>query len=313
MSIKPGLRDCLWMAAGAAVLLVIILVALHFQKTQDPAAQLAFKAKRVELVEQMRVALASASEAEKSAVLATTDADSKAYADQARAAAATVEQGRQEVGKLLEAGGTGNEKDVLAQFSQGFAEFQRIDNDLLSLAVQNTNLKAYSLAFGPAAEAIGEMDAALGRLVAAHGAASADDMKVVQFADGARIAALRLLALLPPHIAEESDAREDQMEAVMAKEDQAVRRDLQALAALSGLSGNADLATATTRYARFAELRTQIIKLSRENTNVRSLTISLNQKRKVMMVCQEALVALEQAIKAEPVAGQSDRTVVRPR
>jgi hypothetical protein len=302
------------MAAGAAVLLVIILVALYFQKTQDPAAQLAFKARRVELVEQMRVALASASEAEKSAVMATTDADSKAYADQARAAAATVEQGRQELGRLLAKGGTGGEKDVLSQFSQAFAEFQRIDNDLLSLAVQNTNLKAYSLAFGPAAEAIGGMDAALGRLVAARGSSvSADDLKVVQLADGARLAALRLLALLPPHIAEESDAREDQMEAVMAKEDEAVRRDLQALAAMSGLSGNADLAAATARYARFAELRTQIIKLSRENTNVRSLTISLNQKRKVTMVCQEALAAIGQAIKDEPIPGLSDRTVIRPR
>jgi len=313
MNMKPGLRDCLWMAAGATVLLVIVLVALYFQKSQNPAAQLAFKAKRVELVEQMRVGLASAAEAEKSAVMATTDVDSKAFADQARSATATVEQGRQELGKLLEAGGTGNETDILAQFSQAFGEFQKIDNDLLSLAVKNTNLKAYSLAFGPAAEAIGEMDAALSRLVAAHGAASADDMKVVQLADGARIAALRLLALLPSHIAEESDAREDQMEAVMAKEDEAVRGDLQALAALSGLSGNADLATATARYARFAELRTQIIKLSRENTNVRSLTISLNQKRKVTMVCQEALAALEQTIRAEPIAGLSDRTVVRPR
>lgn len=314
MNLRPGLRDFLWMAAGAAVLLVIVLVALYFHNTQSPAAQLAFKAQRVQLVEKMRASLASSSEAEKSAVLATTDADSKTYADQARAAAAMVEQGRQELGGLLEKGGTTNEKDVLAQFSQGFAEFQRIDNDLLNLAVKNTNLKAYSLAFGPAAEAIKEMDGALGRLVAARGsAASVEDLKVLQLADGARLAAMRLLALLPPHIAEESDAKMDQMEAGMAKEDEAVRRDLEALAAMSGLSGNADLATATARYARLTELKTQILKLSRENTNVRSLAISLSQKRKVMMVCQEALGALEQAIQDEPIAGLTDRTVVRPR
>jgi uncharacterized HAD superfamily protein len=122
-----------------------------------------------------------------------------------------------------------------------------------------------------------------------------------------------LLALLPPHIAEESDQKMDEMEAAMAKEDQTVRQNLEALEALPIFSGNTDLSTATARYARFTELKTQILKLSRENTNVRSLTISLREKRKVMMVCQDALAALEQAIQEEPIAGLSDHTPVSPR
>jgi hypothetical protein len=80
---------------------------------------------------------------------------------------------------------------------------------------------------------------------------------------GARIAALRLLSLLPPHIAEESDQKMDEMEAVMAKEDQEVRKNLEDLAGLRSLSGNPDLSTATGRYARFTELKAQILKLSR--------------------------------------------------
>ena len=151
MKVKPGIKDVLWMATGAAVLLVCILVVLHFHKDQDPAAQLAFKARRVDLVGRMQLDLASASEAEKSAVLAITDQDSQTFADQARAASAKVEQERRELGELLTAGGTQGEKDLLAQFTEAFAEFQRIDNELLALAVKNTNLKAYSLAFGPAA------------------------------------------------------------------------------------------------------------------------------------------------------------------
>jgi hypothetical protein len=302
------------MAVGAAVLLAFILLVLHSQKLQNPAAQLAFKAKRVELVERMRLSLASASEAEKSAVMAITDEDSQTYADQARTATATVEQERQELEQLLEPGGTKHEKDFLTQFSEAFAEFQRIDKDLLDLAVRNTNLKAYSLAFGPAAAAINEMDAALARVVALRASSpSADDLNIVQQADGARIAALRLLTLLPPHIAEESDQKMDEMEAVMTNEGQAVHQNLEDLSALPTLSGNPDLAAATVSFARFAELKTQILKLSRENTNVRSLTISLNQKRKVMLVCQDALAALEQAIQEEPIAGLSNRTPIRPR
>src|ERR1017187_9299008 len=133
MTMKPGSKDVFWMAFGAAMLLVVMLVVLHVQKGRSPADQLAFKAKRVDMVERMRLALASASEAEKSAVMAITDQDSQKYADQARAAAAEVERGSKELGELLQAAGTANEKDLVAQFSKVFAEFRLIDSDLLIL------------------------------------------------------------------------------------------------------------------------------------------------------------------------------------
>jgi hypothetical protein len=303
MPIKPGTRDLLWMVVGAAGLLVVMLLVWHFRDQQSPAAQLAFKARRIALVESMRLNLASASEAEKSAVMAVTDADSQTYADQARAAATMVDQARNELGELLQTGGNQNERDLLAQFSKAFAEFQRIDKDLLDLAVKNTNLKASSLAFGPGAAALKEMDAALARLVS-------DDVKVTRLADDARIAALRLQALLPPHIAEESDQKMDEMEALMAREDQTVRKNLDELAAMPNLTGNLDLMAAASAYAWFTGIKAQILKLSRENTNVRSLTISLGQKRKVMLVCQDALAALKTAIEQEPVPG---RAPVNPR
>ncbi len=86
MKIKPGMIELQWMTFGAVILLAIILVALHFKTGQSPVGQLAFKAKRADLVSQMSLSLASASEAEKSAVLAVTDQDSLTFADQARAA-----------------------------------------------------------------------------------------------------------------------------------------------------------------------------------------------------------------------------------
>ena len=298
MTIKPGTRDVLWMAVGAAILAAVLLLALHFHNAQNSAEQFALKAKRVASVEQMRLALVSASEAEKSAVMAITDEESQTYADQARAAAGTVEQARQELAGLLETGGNGNEKDLLDQFSRAFDEFQRIDKDLLDLAVKNTNLKASGLAFGPAAAALKELDTALAHLVAANGA----DARIIRLADDARIAALRIQVLLPPHIAEESDQKMDEMEALMAVEDRTVRKSLADLAAMPNLSGTPDLQTATSSYARFNETKAQILKLSRENTNVRSLTISLNQKRKVTLVCQDALAALRTAIEHEAIA-----------
>ncbi len=67
MTLKPGIRDFAWMASGALVLLALTSMVLHFHTEHDPVEQIAFKATRIDLVDRMRVALASSSEAEKSA------------------------------------------------------------------------------------------------------------------------------------------------------------------------------------------------------------------------------------------------------
>jgi len=309
---KSGGKDFLRMAVGALITLGVILVVLHFQNGHSPAEQVAFKAKRVDLVEQMRLDLASASEAEKSAVLAITDEDSQKFADQARAATAQVDQERNQLKDLMATSGSSKEKELLDQFSKAFAEFQTIDKDLLVLAVKNTNLKAYSLAFGPAADALNDMNTALSHLVT-KSAASPEARDVALLAFGAQTAALRIQALLAPHIAEENDAKMDAMEARMTKDDQEVHQNLDALAALSMFNADTDLAAATSAYARFGDIRAKIIPLSRENTNVRSLAISLNQKRKVMLVCQDTLASLQQAILDEPIPGVDYGRPVLPR
>lgn len=312
MASRPGIRDVLWMASGAAVFLLLTMTVLHFHKEENPAEQLAFKARRIELVDRMRVALASASEAEKSAVLAITDEDSKVFADQARAANTVVEQAQQQLDELLRTGGTEKERDLLGQSSQAFADVRRIDDDLLALAVKNTNLKAYDLTYGPAANALDEMNGALSALVAAH-RDTPEGAKVTPLALGAEIAGLRLQTMLPPHIAEENDQRMDQMEALMTQQDAEVRRDLDALRALPDVSAADELQTAVSAWAKFSELKVRILALSRENTNVRSLTISLNRKRTVMLACQEALLALRQAIDEEPVVGVTYGRPAKPR
>ena len=86
---------------------------------------------------------------------------------------------------LLTTGGTASEKELLAQFSTGFVGLQRIDANLLSLAVKNTNIKAYNLAFGPAAAALEEENAALAHLATAHVDAS-EARTMMPLAFGAR-------------------------------------------------------------------------------------------------------------------------------
>ncbi|HEX7624575.1 MAG TPA: hypothetical protein VF400_13450 [Anaeromyxobacteraceae bacterium] len=281
-------------------LLTLVLWRFH----QDPAKQLEYKATRVDLVGRMQLALTAASEAEKSAVLAITDQESQRFADQARAASAEVGREHQDLARLLAAGGTQRERDLLAQFSEAFGTLQRIDEEVLRLAAKNTNLKAYALLFGPAADALVEADAALAR-VAAKFADSPNAKDVVLLASTARIGMLRVQTLLAPHIAEESDPRMDQLEASMSKEEMQVREGLAGLARVPGLGKDADLTAAASTFVRYGELKTRILALSRENTNIRSLSLSLGQRRNAMVLCVEPLDALKQAILEEPIAGVS--------
>lgn len=89
----------------------------------------------------------------------------------------------------------------------------------------------------------------------------------------------------------------------MSGEDRIVRGDLDGLAALPELRGDPDLGTAASAYARYGETRSRILALSRENTNVHSLSLSLGRKRKALALCQDALITLQEAIQAEPIAG----------
>jgi hypothetical protein len=62
--------------------------------------------------------------------------------------------------------------------------------------------------------------------------------------------------------------------------------------------------SAASGYARFDGVKKQIFDLSRQNTNVRSLTISLNDKRMAVKTCQDILGAIEQAIREEPLTSK---------
>ena len=312
MTIRPAIKGTLWMVPGAAVMLLLILLVAHFQKGQSATEQLAFKARRAHLVSRMQLGLASASEAEKSAVMAITDRDSTLFADQARAAATEVEHERKELEGIQKQGGTQSEKELLVQFSQAFAEFQRLDDNLLALAVKNTNIRAYDLAFGPEADAANEMNDVLSRIVAANGESS-DAKRIMLLAFDAEVAVLRIETLLAPHIAEESDEKMDRIEASMTTQDERVRHALEGLKERPSLSGSADPARAISAYARFSKIRAEILKLSRENTNVRSLAISLNQMRRVTLMCQDGLGALKQAILEEPIKGVVYGPPARPR
>ncbi len=106
---------------------------------------------------------------------------------------------------------------------------------------------------------------------ASAGSVSPNAKQVILLAGEAESGALRIQALLPAHISEESDQKMDAMESSMTAEDRQVRKNLDELVVLVDPTESGDLHAAVAAYTRFNELRKQILEFSRENTNVRSL------------------------------------------
>lgn len=291
-------RLAAWSLAGM-LLSMALLTVWRLGQGAGPAQALASKAARVDLVGQLQLALASAAEAEKSAVLAVTDDESRAFAERSRAATASAELARLELARRLEQGGTDGERALLAQFTRGFELLRAVDDQILGLAVRNTNLKARALAFGPAAAALEELDGALAALAVRLDRTSRG-AEVQRLADRVRLGGLRIQALLAPHVEEERDAEMSRLEATMSREAGKARAALRALAALVGPR---EVAPAAAAFDRYLALQAKVVTLSRENTNVHSLALSLGQKRAALGVCQDALGALQQAILEEPVPG----------
>jgi hypothetical protein len=251
--------------------------------------------RKSQLVATMRVSLHAAVEAEKSAVLAETDEASLANAEEARKALAAVDSAQEQLRGLVEKGAVREEVDLLGEFLRSWETLKQVDAELLPLAVQNTNLKAQRLASGPGEEAAERMETSLSSLVDAQVACDRG-REVARWSFRAVAAVARVRALQAPHIAEASDERMDEIEALMKGCDRQVVEAFDRLDRLVDAPRAPAVAAARAAYADFARVNAELLRLSRENSNVRSLALSLGRKRVVTAECEEVLAALQTVV-----------------
>jgi hypothetical protein len=247
------------------------------------------------------VQFTKAADAANRAVMADTDEASVAFAREAEEAKQAVQTSVDAMQPVLQSLGYSDETLLLQEFVARFAEYRELDRRILDLAVQNTNLKAQRLSFGPAQEAADAFRVALEAVVPLD---TAKDTWRVRAIVATAVAAVREIQVLQaPHIAEPDDAAMSRMEARMTAAEAAARRALDELAPLISPGSRPRLAAAAAELNRFMAVHSEIRVLSRRNTNVRSLALSLNEKGKLTRACEDSLRALRDALARRGLTG----------
>ncbi len=247
------------------------------------------------LTADLRVQFSEASDASNRAVMADTDEASVAFAREAEKAKQVVQSDAAALAPQFRRLGYASEARFLEEFTKRFGDYLDLDRRILELAVENTNLKAQGLSFGPAREAADTFRDSLETFVSP--ATSKDRCHVEALVAKAVLAVRDIQVLQAPHIAEADDAAMTRMEAEMGRL-QVIASD--ALSSLSGLvEPKARLAAASASLERFNDVSRQIVALSRRNSNVRSLALSLREKPVLTAACDESLRSLDEALAKE--------------
>jgi hypothetical protein len=243
---------------------------------------------------ELHVQFTKAADAANRAVMADTDEASVAFAREAEQAKEAVQKDTGTLRPILQGLAYAEETRLLEEFGNRFAAYGALDRTILELAVENTNLKAQRLSFGPAQEAADGLRDALEPLAPLD--AAKDTWRVRALAATALAGVRDIQALQAPHIADPDDAVMTRMEARMKASEAAARQALLALGPLVQPASRPRLADATAALDRFLGVNAQIVAMSRRNTNVRSLALSLNQKGQLTSACEESLRALGEAL-----------------
>ena len=246
------------------------------------------------LAAELHVQFAQAADAANRAVMSEADDASTAAAEEARRARQIVERDIPALQTILQSLDYRDDLRHLESFASEFDEYRRIDDEILPLAAENTNVKAQRLSFGPLRDAADAFRTALAAAV--HTAAAGDRCCVQAAAARAQTGLLEIQVLHAPHIAEADDAAMTRMEVQMTASAAAARNALDELRAALPAAAAPHLAAASDAVDRFMSIHAEIVTLSRRNSDVRTLALSLGRKRIVTAACEAQLQALEEAL-----------------
>ena len=281
---------------GCGLALAIILFAVFAKYSNNSASMRTVYENILEkkrILNEIRVELLKSVEMEKNAVMALTDQESLTYANQSRIAAATVDQNLKALHAMVDAMPT--EKKLLEEFATCWTEMGKIDQVILQLAVENTNLKAAALSREQGGQSMQRFEEALDT-VRVSSTGNPSEGRIAALAARAMVAALKIFNLHGPHIIEPNNETMDQLEVRMKAEEAVVMQSLDGLEELFGNDPPEAIIQAKTAFAEFLAVTNQVVQLSRLNSNIKSLELSMGRKRTVSAQCDDALAALQESV-----------------
>lgn len=241
-----------------------------------------------DLASELGLELTEAITASNRAVMATSEDKAKTFAEEAAHQTGAIERDRVRLATLLRGLDYTDVLRLLDSFAAGLARYRELDREVLGLAVESSNLKAQKLSFGPAAQTVDAMGAALARAVDAATGASSCQLRALLWRAAADVRELQ--ALQAPHIAAAEDAVMTALEQRMSALETDAHTQLQAArSARASAELHADVAVAQTEFERFLTVHREILALSRRNSNVHSLELALGQHRLLALDCQGTL------------------------
>lgn len=272
---------------------MLVTAAATLSCSSQPSLVLTDQVEARRLGSDIRVQFTMAADAANRAVMADTDEASKAAAQEAVQSREQVERDVNALEPLLKGLGYTTDLQSLDEFKKQFADYKKLSDETLTLAVENTNLKAQRLSFTAAQAAVDGFRKALDTLPAM--ARPADRSRVEALSAQAAADALTIQVIQARHIAESDDRAMMKMENQMTLADRDARRALTDLQPLVPKGGTA-LTDANTALNQLKTVNEEIVQLSRRNTNVRSLALALGQLHALRAKCEVALQALTDSL-----------------
>jgi hypothetical protein len=242
------------------------------------------------LVDETRLNLLMAVEAEKSAMLSSVDTEAISFVDQARQAMGTARDDFTRLTALVEQGRDSKEGQALSTVTADFGELAGVDAELLRMVGRNTNLRASMLSRTDAAVAASRFQEALAPIVDGPSCPAArEGLRAIN-------ASLNILSLHARHIEESTEAIMDTLEVAMHKQNALADTALTNLSALLLPDAAEQLVAAKAAYTGFWRVTQEILGLSRENSNINALALVMGRKRMLVAKSLDDLAALHAVV-----------------
>lgn len=239
---------------------------------------------------------------QKNAVLSPEDEMSKRMADESIQNMKASREAAERLNQLVTREGDRTQATFIEDFQRALAEVERVNNLVLELASQNTNVKARRMLAGDVASQIDVLSSRFDRWLIETAKLPADE-QVMDRIKAIYVSNDSLQQLIPSAMRHVDASTDDDMLANEKKIDQMKNEILTALPVASGGPG-ASQDDIRSRLADLFNGLAQVVKLSRLNTNNKSILMSLNESRLTNDKCVEQIEKLEKMLDAESKAGK---------